>query len=102
MDYLSPDAYSTGQSWGDDGGGAYAGHDYDHLRWSSAEETVPPPMQDRPGTELFVNFGSAHPSGFHVVMCDGSVQVVSYGIDRFTHAQLGNRHDGIPVDLGSL
>ncbi len=60
------------------------------------------PLQDRVGLELTPNFGSAHPSGFHMTMCDGSVHSVSYGIDPFVHAQLGNRADGIPVDLCTL
>ena len=39
-------------------------------------------------------FGSAHTAGMHVAMCDGSVQTVSYEIDRTTYRMLGDRSDG--------
>ena len=43
-------------------------------------------------------FGSAHLSGFHMTMCDGSVRNISYEINPRIHVQLGNRHDGVPLD----
>jgi len=39
-------------------------------------------------------FGSAHPAGMHVAMCDGSVQTVNYDIDRIAYRLLGDRDDG--------
>jgi len=39
-------------------------------------------------------FGSAHPAGMHVAMCDGSVQTIDYEIDRITYRLLGERDDG--------
>ena len=96
--YLTPDFYETGESYADDAS-YFTGPDHDNIRWAS-EET--PPLQDRPGLDLGENFGSAHPSGFHMVMCDGSVHVISYGIEIETHRRLCNRRDGLPVDLSSL
>jgi hypothetical protein len=43
-------------------------------------------------------FGSAHSSGFHVVLCDGSVQTVRYSIDLVVFSYLGNRKDQRPFD----
>jgi hypothetical protein len=44
-------------------------------------------------------FGSAHSAGCYFAMCDGSVQLVSYDIDAEMHRRLGNRHDGLVVDI---
>ncbi len=96
--YVSPDGYLVGSDWGDDNV-TYCGHDWDQIRWSHPDL---PPLQDRPGVVLGLIFGSAHPGGFHVTMCDGSVQTISYGIDPVVHARLGNRHDGKLVDLSGL
>ena len=47
-------------------------------------------------------FGSAHDSGFHMAMCDGSVQTISYAIDKVVHKNLGRRDDGRVIDMNSL
>jgi prepilin-type processing-associated H-X9-DG protein len=41
-----------------------------------------------------VGFGSAHPAGLQMAMCDGSVRVITYAIDWGTHRWLSNRHAG--------
>ena len=97
--YLDPDDYADGGSEGDDAG-AYEGHAAEHTRYTHIIDT--PLRQDRPGLDLHHSFGSAHPSGLHFVFCDGSVHVISYGIDPVIHALLGNRRDGLPVDLNEL
>jgi prepilin-type processing-associated H-X9-DG protein len=51
------------------------------------------PFQDRPGILDTWNFGSAHPSGFHMTMCDGSVHTINYDILADTHRLLSNRSD---------
>lgn len=45
-------------------------------------------------------FGSPHPGGAQFVMCDGSVQSVSYSIDPIVYRTIGSRDDG--AVLGSL
>ena len=102
--YLNPDRYFDGSDWGDDNG-AWCGHDWDNVRWAWFNPNNPQgdnwaPLQDRPGQDgASERYGSAHPSGFHVVMADGSVHNISYGIDIFVFNYLQNRRDGNPVNL---
>ncbi|HVA48939.1 MAG TPA: DUF1559 domain-containing protein [Pirellulales bacterium] len=77
--------------YGDDQG-LYAGYDYDTVRW-----TLRPPLHDQGGTPV-QEFGSAHPNGFQVVLCDGSVRQIGFEIDASVHRRLGNRQDGVPID----
>ncbi|QDU57561.1 DUF1559 family PulG-like putative transporter [Aeoliella mucimassa] len=44
-------------------------------------------------------FGSAHPGGFNVSMCDGSVQTIAYDVEPVIHANLAERFDGNPVEM---
>lgn len=85
--HLNPDLYDTGEP-NDDDDSAFVGFDNDtcHL-------TTLYPRQDTPGLQ-WMSFGSVHPGGFHMAMCDGSVQVVNYDIDPAIHKSLGNRGDG--------
>lgn len=56
-------------------------------------------MQDRANYSHFHSFGSPHAGTMGIVMCDGSVQKISYSIDAETHQNLGNRKDGKAVSL---
>ncbi len=101
--YLNPNYYYTGNSCVDNNS-AFQGNDWDLNRW------VPPldangnlrtdasnyqPRQDTPNDQdCTYRFGSAHPSGFNVVMCDGSTRMLSYAIDLRIFSFLGNRRDG--------
>jgi prepilin-type N-terminal cleavage/methylation domain-containing protein len=96
----------------------YAGSDPDILRWTGASLVSPPgataagrdwqPRKDDDhfqangiydgGWGQFV-FGSAHSSGCFFVMCDGSVQSISFSVDPDVHWKLGNRMDSYQVDL---
>jgi len=92
--YLNPDHSLDGEDYGDDQS-CWAGDDYDMQAWTRTDQT---PMQDRPGYSQPWRFGSAHPAGWQVVFCDGSVHTISYAIDPETHRRLGNRKDGLPLD----
>lgn len=67
--------------------GALFGADLDTTRWT---QDMPAIDGDEPG----MNFGSAHQGSFGMLMCDGSVQSISYDIDSEVHSRLGNRKDG--------
>ncbi len=97
--YLNPDNYFHGVACADDQGWDQ-GYDYDTNRWTYPGEAFRP-RRDTPGYNsnngCDVNFGSAHPSGFHMALCDGSVHRISYSIDLEVHRRLGNRSDGLPI-----
>ncbi len=57
------------------------------------------PMRDEfnaPLTDSPLIFGSIHDGTFHVVMCDGAVNEISYDIDPAVHAKNSNRRDSRP------
>ncbi|QEG36397.1 DUF1559 domain-containing protein [Bythopirellula goksoeyrii] len=90
--YLNPAYYeSDGTFDGGDNHSMYQGFDWDVNRWTSVND---PPLQDRLGQESFGSFGSAHPGGFNMANCDGSVQIVSYDIDPEVHRRASHRSDG--------
>jgi len=107
-----------GFSWGDNQS-MYTGYESDNHRraWGPVLAKPKPPAQQEIDAERFqprqdgtglpiLNpeplFGSAHPGGFHVVFCDGSVHNISYEVNFRTHRALANRFDGDLVDLESL
>jgi len=99
--YVNPNAYQSGEDPGDDNG-MYGGHDWDIARYTYYDASNPAasyiPRQDQPGVSYATSFGSAHPSGFHMAFCDGSVRMISYSIDPLIHSWLGNRKDGQAID----
>jgi len=96
---LNPDSYLNGAD-NCDNENAYMGDNEDICRWGGSG--IPAPAQDTPGTVYSHTFGSAHPSGFGVALCDGSVRVISFYIDPTTHGRLANRKDGQPVDASKF
>ena len=47
-------------------------------------------------------FGSSHPGGFNVVLCDGSVRSISFHVDLHIFERLSSRNDGGLLDRNSL
>jgi prepilin-type N-terminal cleavage/methylation domain-containing protein len=99
--YLDPNHYTTGTS-GADNENLYVGYDNDNFRntyFDASSNTGHLPRRDTIGINSTQLMGSAHAEGFQVVMCDGSVQMISYGIAGDVHRRLGSRNDGQPVDV---
>ncbi len=99
--YICPDAYETGVDQGDDQT-AYVGYDLDTVRHAC---TSYPPYQDCPGVYSYFSWGSAHPSGFNMAFCDGSVQTFKFmryfdytEADVVVYSHLSNRSDGYAID----
>ena len=88
--YLNADWYENGQDGGDNHS-SYQGFDRDVNRWTGPGLV---PSQDRPGFENVFIFGSAHSGGWHVALCDGSVQFVQFDVDETVHMFMGSRADG--------
>lgn len=97
--YLNPDHYSDGGGTGadrdiGDDQGAWIGDDLDSHRFTDNGAL---PAADRPGFNAFFSFGSAHPAGFQMAMCDHSVKTMSYDVDPVAHHRMGDRSDGETV-----
>ena len=110
---MNPDDYYTGRScannvpWD-------SGYSNQTIHWSgkvvfgndpNETSTTDPafrPIQDTPGVDMLLAFGSAHAGSFNMAFCDGSVQAISYSIDLDTHHRLGNIADGKPIDAGAF
>jgi prepilin-type processing-associated H-X9-DG protein len=89
----------------------YTGFEWDNERvsWnpdSSVPQSVSQPARDGVDLDSGGNeprrFGSAHPSTFNMVFCDGSVHNISYDIDSATHRTLAHRFDGEAVSTAGL
>jgi prepilin-type processing-associated H-X9-DG protein len=98
---INPDHYSDGESLGDNQAWD-VGWTADNIRIVGIIGTVPTPdvqpMQDTPGADPSLNFGSAHANGFGMAFCDGSVTLINYTIDPEIHRRLGDCNDGLPID----
>jgi prepilin-type N-terminal cleavage/methylation domain-containing protein len=101
--YLEPENYATGMSPGDNES-MYAGYCSDLHRFSGTIEnlkySISPfavPLNDFSTADAtvagFYRFGSAHPSGFHMANCDGTVHLIDYQIDPEVHFRRGHRSD---------
>jgi len=80
---------------------AYCGYEWDNQKvaWSYLWDQVKnqedfQPRPDTPNLTSWEIWGSAHPGGFHMVYCDGSVRTVSYDVDPYVHSYSASRLDG--------
>ena len=90
--YLNPFNYATGSDAADNETWC-TGYNNDNYR-----NTRHTPLRDQAGLSDFVSFGSAHPAGFQMAFCDGSVRTIFFEIDAEVHRHLGNRQDGEILD----
>jgi prepilin-type N-terminal cleavage/methylation domain-containing protein len=93
--YLNRSHYCDGLDAGDNEN-AYIGDNEDVQRWALAS-----PRRDRPNPgpsydathDSTLDFGSAHPTTFNCVMCDGSVQTNEFDIDLTAFKRQCTRDD---------
>jgi prepilin-type N-terminal cleavage/methylation domain-containing protein len=98
---MNPDIYDTDNQCDNDQGWDL-GHDFDVIRWTRNQNSDKP-RRDRGGYGGCLSaFGSAHPSGFHMVFAGGAVRQMNYEIDVETHRRLGNRKDKIPLSASAF
>jgi prepilin-type N-terminal cleavage/methylation domain-containing protein len=83
--YLNPVNYYTGAD-SSDNENMYVGSDNDIQRC-----TYNPPLQDKRGLADTKRFGSAHPAVVNMLLCDGSVQFISYTVDAAVFRAMGSR-----------
>jgi len=77
--------------WGHDQS-MFSGVDIDTTRWT----TSAPGPDGKLADPIERRFGSAHPTGCNMSMCDGSIRLVVYSIHPDLHRGAGNRKDGKP------
>jgi prepilin-type processing-associated H-X9-DG protein len=93
---LKPMNYKSGD-WHDDRGWT-DGWDPDVIRCTGFR-----PEQDRDVPEdVGYQFGSAHANGINTVFGDGSVKFISYTVEQILFNRLGDRMDGLVVDLSRI
>lgn len=81
-----------GQMQVNDNEGYTCGWNHDTSRYTQIAPL--PDFKDRGGDAGGDRFGSSHPNGMNVAMCDGSATFMTYDIPVKIFAQLGDRADG--------
>jgi hypothetical protein len=89
--YVNDSDVFTGKSENDDQH-LLVGYDSDTLRTTDRSF---PPLRDTADLPSDHSFGSAHPTTFSMVLADGSVASIAYGVDLAVHRAHGNRRDGV-------
>ena len=98
--YLNTDFYTNGRG-PNDNHSVFQGADWDVNCWGNMDPNYAP-KPDTPGYDLFGQYGSAHPGAFNVVMCDGSVQAITYDVNLRIHTFRSNRADGQVIGDGAF
>lgn len=89
------DTLAIGTFQCDDNEGHSSGWDWDIIRWGND----PPQFDRNDWDQCEVLFGSQHVAGAYFVLCDGSVRMFAYNIDRAVFSQLCHREDGQVVQM---
>lgn len=99
--YLHKELYdATGVNTCADNNSPYQGYDWDVIRWANSKTGLKKdytPRSDNYGVATAeactVRFGSAHSTVFQVVMCDGSVNAISYEVSLISLELMARRND---------
>jgi prepilin-type processing-associated H-X9-DG protein len=92
--YLALTLWATGNDAADNEN-MYVGYDNDVFR--STNGIFGRPHRDSEQVPNQLVFGSPHPAGFNVVLCDGSVRNISFDVEIVVYDALGHRADGNPI-----
>ena len=83
---------------------AWVGYEWDNHRvaWNAKSGRLPEIYRPRRDSEdnqksCIFAFGSAHPTTFNMVFCDGSAKSISYDLDDSVHQNSANREDGVAL-----
>ncbi|MEX0794393.1 MAG: DUF1559 domain-containing protein [Pirellulaceae bacterium] len=71
----------------------------DYTNQETVRATTLIPLPDTTTTTGERRFGSSHDGGFNALLADGSVRLLTYQIDAEVFRRLGNRSDGLPLQL---
>jgi prepilin-type N-terminal cleavage/methylation domain-containing protein len=83
-----------------DNNSLYQGYDWDVIRWVNARLSgswinyTPHSDSYFDPNQCSVRFGSAHPSVFYAVVCDGSVRPINYDVEMRELELMARRNDG--------
>lgn len=91
-------SFYFGQMHTHDNEGYTCAWNHDTLRYSTREPRPDYRLDDGMNTDGD-RFGSSHSSGVNFAMCDGSVRFIPYSVDLQTFTRLGNKQDGLVVQL---
>lgn len=92
---LFTNRYEIGD-WNDDIGWT-DGWDVDIIRYTGYQPG--PDIEQAPIPGYGYNFGGPHPGIFNAVFADGHVQQINYDIELITFNAMGNREDGLVLNL---
>lgn len=94
--------FQAGPSDVGDDQGPYNSDERDTVRYADPRISGGLPRPERLGEpyngNYTWNFGSAHPAGLNMGMCDGSVRFVKFDVDIRVHQGMANRIDGIIIN----
>ena len=86
-----PDSRKIDEPGDGDNHNLFSGDDMEIVRFGGSNAKL---ARDRQGLVIYFGFGSAHPQGVHMAMCDGSVRQIGFDLDGEVHRRLANRRDG--------
>lgn len=90
--HMLQEAYKVGWQLNDDQS-CWNGDDLDTVATTELQPMRDFSLDEEKRIRVEAPFGSAHPEGLNMLLCDGSVQPISYAIDQAVHRRYGNRRD---------
>lgn len=99
--YIPAGEYDTSAWIGNDQGWDQ-GFDHDVIRWTKFLPENDSSQLGISANDAVTIFGSAHPAGCQMVLCDGSVTTVSYSADLTVFQAMGSIADDEIVDRSAL